>query len=207
MSDPTGIAYLKTFQALYQLGELVVGLVTWAMLASQPSYVFHGPLQFALGVLILAWIMTLLFFVTYITGFHVRLNAFFSSRSSASNVESGETTAGSLAPLSGSTVPQIRWFVMEYFVYLVMSLFLFVALICMTSQTHHNGVWIGACVIGWALAIMYEIHFCLLFRNVEASWPHEWCFSCFRNCNTGQTTKSEKESLVASEAGTSATQP
>lgn len=56
--DPTGVGYLKTYQALFQTLEIVLGLVTWSMVVSQP-YTKYVSLHFTVGIFVLSWLMTL----------------------------------------------------------------------------------------------------------------------------------------------------
>jgi len=56
--NPTGVDYLKTYQSLFQIIELVVLLVTWCLVASQKFYK-HNELTFALGALIFIWLVTM----------------------------------------------------------------------------------------------------------------------------------------------------
>ena len=56
--NPTGVAYLQTFQALFQIVEFLSLLVTWSLVVSQKFYV-HVPLSFAVGVLLFIWLVTL----------------------------------------------------------------------------------------------------------------------------------------------------
>ena len=56
--NPTGVKYLKTFQALFQIVEFLALLVTWSVVASQVFYT-HQALTFALGVLIFIWLVTM----------------------------------------------------------------------------------------------------------------------------------------------------
>ena len=56
--NPTGCAYLQTFQAIFQLTELLIILIAWALLASQ--HFFASPaLSFSFGALLFIWILTL----------------------------------------------------------------------------------------------------------------------------------------------------
>jgi len=56
--NPTGIAYLKTYQALFQMIELLFLLIAWSLLASKIIILFAG-LGFALGTFVTIWILTL----------------------------------------------------------------------------------------------------------------------------------------------------
>ena len=56
--SPTGVTYLKTFQALFQIIEFLALFVTWSLVASQAFYVYKA-LAFALGVFIFVWFVTM----------------------------------------------------------------------------------------------------------------------------------------------------
>lgn len=129
-------------------------------------------------------------------GLHSRVNNFFASRGSSNTSDSGESTAGSLAPTSGSSTPQVRWFVVEYITYFVLSLLLMIASVCITANLFHHVIWFVACGFSWFLSVVYEIHFCLLFRNVESLWPHHWAYACCQKNCSGASSKEEAESLV-----------
>jgi len=56
--NPTGKAYLKTFQALFQFVEIVCLLLAWSLLASE-QFAWVTGFGFALGTFIAAWLISL----------------------------------------------------------------------------------------------------------------------------------------------------
>ena len=56
--NPTGVAYLKTFQSLFQITEVIALMVTWSLVASQTFFRFQA-LTFALGILVSIWLITM----------------------------------------------------------------------------------------------------------------------------------------------------
>nr|XP_002130877.1 uncharacterized protein LOC100179636 [Ciona intestinalis] len=177
--NPTGFRYLTTFQALFQIVELLLLMVVWALVASQ-KFLFIPGFAFSLGAFVTIWLITLLFFVLYIFGAHVKINQSLAKQNANTEEPSTSGTAGSLKP-----PPEVRlkikkvvWFVTEYVIYFFCIIFLFIAVCIVTSKAYTNQHFIAAYAIGWIVLGFYILHFCLLVRNTEGKWPHQCLMEC-----------------------------
>lgn len=126
-------------------------------------------------------------------GIHTRINDFFKSKSAATEEDNAPLTDAN----SGS-----RLIAVEYVLYFILSGLLLVASVIITANLSGNKLWFAACAFSWLLSVLYEVHFCILFRNVESHWPLQWAYRCCKG-RCGKKSTDENYERMAETTGSS----